>query len=319
MMASLFKDEARVAWLPDGKRLQMRHGPIEIIVEAEGAPSEIERAYRQAAAAFSGILETLAGELDVLRRPVDAGRNLCEGAVARKMWATAKQVAGREFATPMICVAGAVADYILSNMTQGTDLDRAYVNNGGDIALHLAKDQIFTIGVCEGPGTGAITAKCIVKASDSVRGIATSGWRGRSMSLGIADAVTVLGADAASADCAATLVANAVDVPGHPSIERMPARALSPDSDLGEQYVTTAVPGLSGHEVQTALARGEQAAENVMARAQTKSIYGLLQGQMFSKTALACEAMSGRRNASQHILAGPRAVLAAHTPLLRIT
>ena len=49
-----------------------------------------------------------------------------------------------------------------------------------------------------------------------MRGIATSGWRGRSFSLGIADAVTVLAATAAEADAAATMIANAVDLPGHP-------------------------------------------------------------------------------------------------------
>ena len=40
-----------------------------------------------------------------------------------------------------------------------------------------------------------------------VRGVATSGWRGRSHSLGIADSVTVLAATAAMADAAATVIA----------------------------------------------------------------------------------------------------------------
>ena len=66
-----------------------------------------------------------------------------------------------------------------------------------------------------------------------MRGIATSGWRGRSFSLGIADAVTVLADRAAAADAAATIIANAVDLPGHPAIVRVPACELAPDSDLG--------------------------------------------------------------------------------------
>ena len=43
-----------------------------------------------------------------------------------------------------------------------------------------------------------------IGADQPVGGIATSGWRGRSQSLGIADAVTVLADTAARADAAAT-------------------------------------------------------------------------------------------------------------------
>ena len=60
-----------------------------------------------------------------------------------------------------------------------------------------------------------------------MRGIATSGWRGRSFSLGIADAVTVLAATAAEADAAATVIANAVDLPGHPAIDTRAGAASS--------------------------------------------------------------------------------------------
>ena len=77
--------------------------------------------------------------------------------------------------------------------------------------------------------------------SQPVRGIATSGWRGRSFSLGIADAVTVLADRAAMADAAATIIANAVDLPGHPGVVRVPARDLAPDSDLGDRLVTQGV------------------------------------------------------------------------------
>ena len=69
-----------------------------------------------------------------------------------------------------------------------------------------------------------------------MRGVATSGWRGRSFSLGIADAVTVLAATAAAADAAATIIANAVDLPGHPAIARRPASELEDDSDLGDRW-----------------------------------------------------------------------------------
>ncbi|WP_204349766.1 hypothetical protein, partial [Klebsiella pneumoniae] len=79
---------------------------------------------------------------------------------------------------------------------------------------------------------------------DGIGGIATSGAQGRSFSLGIADSVTVLARDAASADAAATLIANAVDL-DHPAIRRRPARNLDPDSDLGDRLVTVGVGDLT--------------------------------------------------------------------------
>ena len=78
-----------------------------------------------------------------------------------------------------------------------------------------------------------------------MRGVATSGWRGRSFSLGIADAVTVFAGTAAVADAAATLIANAVDLPGHPAFARAPARRCDPQSDLGERLVTVDVGPLA--------------------------------------------------------------------------
>ena len=98
-----------------------------------------------------------------------------------------------------------------------------------------------------------------------MRGIATSGWKGRSYSLGIADSVTVLAETAATADVAATLIANAVNI-GDPAIERSPASDLDPDSDLGDRLVTNAVGPLDDGAVRAALDSGVAAA-NVMQRA----------------------------------------------------
>jgi uncharacterized protein len=146
-------------------------------------------------------------------------------------------------------------------MTAGRRLDRAYVNNGGDAALWLSPGaELVAAG---GPG---LSARIAVRHDAPVRGIATSGWRGRSHSLGIADAVTVLARTAAEADAAATLVANAVDLPGHPAVRRRPARALAPDSDLGDRPVTVAVGPLAPDEVARALAAGRAAAEAMRRR-----------------------------------------------------
>jgi ApbE superfamily uncharacterized protein (UPF0280 family) len=152
------------------------------------------------------------------------------------------------FVTPMAAVAGAVADEVLDAMLRDHAPAKAYVNNGGDIAFHLAGRETITIASAAGP----IRAT----ASDNARGIATSGWQGRSHSLGIADAVTVLAKSAARSDIAATLIANSIDLPGHPQITRVPAQTLSPDSDLGSRLVTTHVGRLSKEDAIEALERG---------------------------------------------------------------
>ena len=159
-----------------------------------------------------------------------------------------------DFITPMAAVAGAVADEVLAAMIVGRRLERAYVNNGGDSALHLEAGQSMRLAIA---GTGhGLADRITIHARDRVRGVATSGWRGRSFSFGIADAVTVLARTGAEADAAATIVANAVDLPGHPAVTRQPARELAPDSDLGGRLVTTGVGGLSSAEIAEALERG---------------------------------------------------------------
>jgi ApbE superfamily uncharacterized protein (UPF0280 family) len=163
------------------------------------------------------------------------------------------------FITPMAAVAGAVADEVLGAMLAGRALKKAYVNNGGDIAIHLASGERFETGIVGDISKPKITATATIAAEDHVRGIATSGWRGRSFSLGIADSVTVLARDAAAADAAATLIANAVNT-DHPAIERRAARDLDPDSDLSEHLVTVAVGALGFDALAVALARGRRAA-----------------------------------------------------------
>ena len=253
----------QIAWLADGRRLHLNHGPIDLVIEAFGRQAECRAGYDAAIARFQTILEELVAELAELRRPAGAVLRRFRGTTANRM-ECAVQKFHPEFITPMAAVAGSVADEIMAAMCHAADLDKAYVNNGGDIAVHLAPGAEMRAAIA---GTGhGFADRLAIRAVDPVRGIATSGWRGRSFSLGIADAVTVLAADAAAADAAATLIANAVDLPGHSAIVRQPANELSPDSDLGSRLVTTGVGVLSAPEVDKALNRGLAIAEEYSQR-----------------------------------------------------
>ncbi len=244
--------------LADGRRLHLQHGPIDLVIEAWGERAEIAAAYDQAWQRFAGVLPELVGELALLRRPVDPGHPGVEGTVARRMLRACRRHQPA-FLTPMAAVAGAVADEVLAALLAGRRLAKAYVNNGGDIALHLAPGERLDIGLVADPAQPALAGSAGISADWPVRGVATSGWRGRSFSLGIADAATVLAQDGAAADAAATLVANAVDIE-HPAIARRPASALDETSDLGERLVTTAVGPLPPAAVEEALRRGAAAA-----------------------------------------------------------
>ncbi|KQZ15398.1 thiamine biosynthesis protein ApbE [Mesorhizobium sp. Root554] len=250
-------------WLEDGRRLHLNHGPIDLVIEVFGPPTERRLAYEQAIARFETVLGELVEELAELRRPATPGPRPFWRTTARRMEQAVSPLA-HTFITPMAAVAGSVADEVLAALVAGRTLDKAYVNNGGDIALHLAPGQTMTLAI---GGTGhGLSDRIAISADNPVRGIATSGWRGRSFSLGIADAVTVLARNGAAADAAATLIANAVDLPGHPAVACQAACELAPDSDLGDRLVTTGVGYLSEQDIETALSAGLGVAEDFRRR-----------------------------------------------------
>ena len=145
------KARAQIRLLDDGRRLHLNDGPIDLIVEAYGESDEICAAYRAAAERFVTVLDELCGELTFLRQAAQIDGTLPSGAIARRMSAAVAPYCERTFITPMAAVAGAVAEEILLVMTAAAQLSRAYVNNGGDIALHLAPGEHFVAGMVERP------------------------------------------------------------------------------------------------------------------------------------------------------------------------
>ncbi|QRG09567.1 UPF0280 family protein [Xanthobacter dioxanivorans] len=255
----------QAALLPDGRRLHLQDGPIDLVIEATGDEAAVRRAHGDAVERFTGLLDGLCAELPGLRAAAEADRCPVRGQVAQRMWRAVAPFARDGFITPMAAVAGAVAEEVLLAFHR-PGITRAYVNNGGDIALYLPQGARFTVGLVDRPDAPRIVGTSALAWDGPVRGVATSGWRGRSFSLGIADAVTILAPTAAMADAAATVVANAVDLPGHPGIVRVPADTLQPDSDLGPRPVTRAVPALTAAERALALGHGLALARSLVTR-----------------------------------------------------
>lgn len=248
--------------MADGRRLHLHHGPIDLIIEATGAREAVQAAYDRAETAFPEVLPRLVADLAVLRKPLGDALPDVACPVSQAMVAACWPYRA-VFITPMAAVAGAVADHMMGILVKGDDLDRAYVNNGGDIALHLTGHERFDIGVVADPRRADLFGRLSVHADQPVRGLATSGWRGRSFSLGIADAVTVLATTSAQADAAATIIANAVTVDHH-AIHRVPANSLTEDNELGDLLVTVAVGSLPHAAVAEALDRGADMATRLV-------------------------------------------------------
>lgn len=270
----------QVAMLPGG-RLHLQDGPIDLIIGADGPIAHVQRAYDEAIMRFTGLLPTLCEELPALRAAASADLCQVRRLVARSMWNAVRPHARDGFITPMAAVAGAVADHILEALAR-PGIRRAFVNNGGDIAIHLEAGEAFTVGLVDRPDRPSLTGTARIHADSPVRGIATSGWRGRSFSLGIADAVTILAPTAAMADAAATVVANAVDLPEHLLVVREPACDLQPDSDLGSRRVTRHVPRLSDAEKAQALDAGLACAQDLIRRGLICAAALHLQGETLS-------------------------------------
>ena len=205
------KSRAQIRLLEDGRRLHLHDGPIDLIIEAFGEPRDQRCLSRSRGTLCQRPRRTL-WRTRVFATGQRAETVRDHRALSRDVWWQRLHLIAREtFITPMAAVAGAVAEEILGTMTAAAKLSRAYVNNGGDIALHLAPGEHFVMGMVERPDRPSLFGTATLDSAQPVRGIATSGWRGRSFSLGIADAVTVLGDRAAMADAAATVIANAVD------------------------------------------------------------------------------------------------------------
>lgn len=268
----------------DGDRWHWQHGPIDIVADAHGEPSAVAAAHEAAWQRFQGVLAELVAELPLLRQPVGDGPCPLTGPIARRMWQACAPF-GERFITPMAAVAGSVAEELITCYRQ-PGIARAWLNNGGDIALHLAPGESLSAGIvsdldsfhfnsCLRP---SLAGKAVISFQDPVRGVATSGWRGRSLSRGIADSVTVLAASASAADAAATMIANAVNTLD-PSIERRPASSVRDDSDLGERLVTVNVPPLPPALVRRALDAGAACASVAQQRGLIHAALMVCQGQ----------------------------------------
>lgn len=235
------------------------HGPVHMTISAwhpDGRPAE--NAAGAGAETAIRLLALLAGRLDIARQTVgqlELTRSRDIPQVLRHMIQAVARL-NQDDVTPMAAVAGAFSDRVKEKaIAEGAD--RVIVNNGGDIAFCRGRgEQPVRIGMVADLARGFVTHVIDMPGgSDSspIEGVATSGFGGRSLTKGVASAVTCFARSSALADAAATSVANAATC-DHPGIERCPAERIDALTDIQGHLVTCRIGELSPSAISRAMA-----------------------------------------------------------------
>lgn len=250
----------------------LEHGPVSMVLEAGQGEQPATDLAMKGAEQVVVFFEQLATNLGAAKRQILFHEPLLDGShpmALQRMIASVRKLGEPEF-TPMAAVAGTLADMAVEEMVEA-GADYALANNGGDIAfrLPLSKREL-NVGIISDLSIGQVTHRLTIGRDSGIRGLATSGFGGRSLTRGIASAVTVMARDASAADAAATSVANACDAED-PQVFKCLAEELDYDTDIRGLSVTESIGPLEETTVRTALRRGSE-------RASTLCESGMIEG-----------------------------------------
>jgi len=246
----------RVAWLSDGKRLHLQNGPLNLILQAFGPPSEVGRAYDAAIERARALVFELAEDVPRLQ-----GGLTPNTAVGRRASAACAEVTGA--LGPVTAVTGAVADEVLAALVQGGPLDRAFVNNRGCLAFHLAEGQSITPLAMDWAEFPRQEAKLPIRSEVRTRALVCAGWRFDGMAFGYVDRIYTAAPSSAVAEAAlGSICARMVPATGAQSV---PATIIMPESVLGDLAVYPSRQDISGDEAAVLIAQGGEMADALFA------------------------------------------------------
>ena len=232
-------------------------GPASLVVygEKEGMPYEFDRSRLEEK--IQNILRDIREYLPVLKQKAYKIKNTKHMPdVARKMVEAVKTIDEMSL-TPMAAVAGSVSDALKEHI-KSEGLDIISVNNGGDISVFDRYEKGLKVGIGD-IHTGRATSYTLDIKGFSDYGLATSGFGGRSLTLGLADSVTVVAATGAVADAAATFICNNTSIITN-QVRRIKASEIDPLTDIPEEYVTVEINELSEGVINDSLEKGLQLA-----------------------------------------------------------
>ncbi|WP_302795289.1 hypothetical protein [Cloacibacillus evryensis] len=241
------------------------YGPITMTLEARREGYPFTEAAVTGAERVLEVFNDFTVYLDFLRKPVGAIASVPDNApqTVRKMTESVMLLGEGDF-TSLAAVAGTTSDFAVEAMA-ACGADYALANNGGDIAWYISMKQksFLNVGLISDVSSGRTTHSLKIKSFGEIRGLATSGLGGRSLTRGIASAVTALAANSSMADAAATAIANACYC-DDPAIEQCKAVELDYGTDIPELYVTKSVGILPDKSALIAASAGVERAEQLI-------------------------------------------------------
>jgi uncharacterized protein len=246
----------RVAWLPDGKKLHLHHGQVNLILQAFGRPAEIGRAYDAAIARARALVTELAEDLPLLQA-AGAPRT----SVGLRAVAACAAVPGA--LGPVTALSGAVADEVLAAMVRGGAFDRGFVNNLGAVALHLAEGESMTPNAMDWPEFARYETKVAISSATGTRGLAAAGWRFDGFALGWVDRIYTAAPSSAVAEAAMSRIASCM-LPAD-GAAAVPAGSIAPQSLLDGLDVYVPRQDIGAEEAAAILAPGRAAAAALFA------------------------------------------------------
>lgn len=230
------------------------YGPMHIVIQVLEKGKPLVDLAQNGGKYGKEIFRPLVSSLPFLKKKmVDVDQTRNYPIVARRMIESTKRIGDSDL-TPMCAVAGTIADEI-ANFIFCRGGTKVIVENGGDIAIRLKKDDTTKVGLKTRIDDEQPSFVVAVNANMGIGGIATSGLGGRSFTKGIASAVTVLAETSSLADAAATAIANATNI-YDPCIERSLAEKIYADTDIQGEWVTIKVGDLSDKKIRAALNQG---------------------------------------------------------------
>jgi ApbE superfamily uncharacterized protein (UPF0280 family) len=232
----------RSVHLLQGGSVLVECGPMRLVIDARvGKVAQPQQAARAADEAVS-FLEGVAAARPFLGRDYREQVARITDPLALKMIASVQAVADADL-TPMAAVAGTIADAVADFLFQ-RGMTRVLVDNGGDIAIRSCDGEPVTVGIRPQVDRRSLSHAVVLEPERTAWGVATSGTGGRSLTRGVLEAAVVIAADAATADAAATAVANASHILDGAVIRR-PAEAIDPHTDIAGLEVTAGVGALT--------------------------------------------------------------------------
>lgn len=259
------------------------HGPVTMTLEAKRKGLPLTEAAIAGAERVLEVFDGLTENIELIRKfisdiNINEIRQGLPDAVLR-MIGSVGMLEEPDF-TPLAAVAGTVSDLAVEEICANGS-DYAMVNNGGDIAWSISESGRKSVkaALISDIRLGNKTHGLDVRSFSEIRGIATSGMGGRSLTRGIASAVTALAASSSLADAAATSIANSC-YSDDPAVFRCLAEDIDPDTDIRGLLVTKRVGELKKESVCEALFYGKRRAEDLLKRGMIRGAVIFVSGEM---------------------------------------